>query len=424
MSDAPSRDDVAQTLHLDPTSTKTRQTWRWLTLGILACAVLGTGWYMFGTHQDKNATQYATASATRGDLDITVTATGTLEPINEIEVSSELSGIVRKVLVDYNDPVHQGQTLAELNTDLLEAEVARARAGLSAAKANVQQGKATLAEAQRDYDRYKKLFAKDATSEQTYDKVKAVKARAVAALASVEADVAVTEADLKLKETNLKKACICSPIDGVVLKRNVDPGQTVASSFQAPVLFTIAGDFTSMDLQVDVDEADVGLVAKGQTAQFTVDAYSERSFPATVTKVRFAPEEIEGVVTYKTQLMVDNRDLLLRPGMTATAEISVSTIKDALLVPNEALRFTPPAPKSETSSGGGLFGKLIPRPPSSNAVRENSDAKHKTVWVLDGGVPTAIPVTVGLSDGKKTEIKAGALTAGQEVLLSIRDAGT
>lgn len=421
MNTDPTRDEVAQTLSLAPSASHKTNIWKRSALALLAVAVVGAGWFFLFNAGNENKPRYITAPVTRGDMDVTVTATGTLEPLDQVDVSSELSGIVREVVVDFNDPVRQGQTLAELNTDLLEAEVARARALLAAAQSNVEQSKATVAEAKRDYERYKKLLANKATSEQTYDKAKAVQARAIAALASAEADVAVTEADLKLKETNLKKSCICSPIDGVVLKRNVDPGQTVAASFQAPVLFTIAGDFTSMDLQVDVDEADVGLVATGQTAIFTVDAYPDRTFSATVTKVRFAPEEIEGVVTYKTQLMVDNRDLLLRPGMTATAEISVRAIKDALLAPNEALRFAPPAPQAEETSGG-LFSRLVPHRPSTNGSREPADAKHKTVWVLRNGEPTAVPVSVGLSDGKKTEIKDTALDVGQDVLIGLREA--
>lgn len=382
MGTAPSHDEISQTLGLERARRWRSSAWRWLVAGLLALAVVLAGWFFLLGAGDRGAPRYVTAPIERGDLHVTVTATGTLEPTNEVEISSELSGIVRKVVVDYNDRVRSGQVLAELDTDKLQAEVAHARATLAAAKARVKEAQATLAEARQDFERYGQLAKRKVEPEQKFEQAKAAFERAAASLRSAKANVAVAEADLKLRETDIEKACICSPIDGVVLKRQVDPGQTVASTLQAPVLFTVAEDLTSMELRVDVDEADVSLVEKGQSARFTVDAYPDRAFAATVTKVRYAPETTAGVVTYKTHLSVDNRDLLLRPGMTATAEIPVKTVKDALLIPNEALRFVPPEPKVE-EGGRGLLGSILPHRPASNATRRPEEAgTGRRAWVL------------------------------------------
>jgi HlyD family secretion protein len=421
MSTTPSPDDIAQTLKLDKNSRPRRAMWRWLGVVIVVVAIAGGGWAYFSGTGDGSGPRYITGAAERGDLKVTVIATGTLEPTNEVEISSELSGIVRKVLVDHNDRVRKGQTLAELDTDKLEAEVAHARAVLASAKARVQEAEATLGEAQRNFERYRQLKEKDFASVQKFDEATAVLERARASLQSARADVALSEADLKLRETDIAKACICSPIDGIVLNRQVEPGQTVASTLQAPTLFTVAEDLASMELQVDVDEADVSLVAAGNSARFTVDAYPDRSFDATIMKVRYAPEAREGVVTYKAHLTVDNRDLLLRPGMTATAEILVKTVSDALLVPNEALRYSPPAPEAE-AQGRGILGAILPGPPRSMTERRQRDGDTgRRVWVLTNGAPVAVAVTTGLSDGRRTEIVGGALEAGQAVILDRQD---
>ncbi|MCK5622975.1 MAG: efflux RND transporter periplasmic adaptor subunit, partial [Alphaproteobacteria bacterium] len=284
-----SEEDVSETLGLGRSSSRNRILLRWSIFGlsglVLAALVV---WYLSAGKDDGGAA-YVTAPVERRDLVVTVTATGTLEPTNEVEVSSELSGMIRWVFVDNNDPVDEGQILAELDTDKLEAQVTRARAALTAAKARVKEAEAAFAEARRNFQRYSELARKKVVSEHELDVARATYKRAMASLESVTADVQVAQADLDLRETDLKKACICSPISGVVLRRNVDPGQTVAATLQAPVLFTLAEDLTAMELHVDVDEADISLVEEGQTASFTVDAYPDRTFPARITKVRFAP---------------------------------------------------------------------------------------------------------------------------------------
>jgi HlyD family secretion protein len=418
---ASQQNDVAKTLGIDDSTRRRGLLWRWLAAAAVA-AVLTAGWYYLAA-VERGGIRYVTAAVERGDLDVTVTATGTLEPINDVEISSELSGIVRNVFVDYNDRVTAGQILAELDTDKLKAEVAHANANLAASKARVKVAQAVLARTKQEFERYRRLSEANSASLQRYEEAVAANAQAAATLETTEAEVAVAEADLQLKEADLKKACICSPIDGIVLQRNIEPGQTVAATLQAPVLFTLAKDLAAMELQVDVDEADVGLVETGQSAVFTVDAYPDRTFSAVVTKVRYAPQTTENVVTYTTHLTVDNSRLLLRPGMTATAEISVQTVKDAVLIPNEALRFAPPAPKTD-SGGGSLLSRILPHPPAVTrppAVNAAGSGNKKQVWVLKDGVPTAVAVSIGLSDGERTEITDGDLQPGQEVVIDSVD---
>jgi len=376
---------------------------------------------LWGGGQSAETAQYKTTPASRGDLTVTVTATGAVQPTNEVEVSSELSGIVRSVKVDYNDRVKTGQILAELDTDKLKAEVERSRAALAAAQAKVAEAEATVVEMQRNLDRITQLATKNFSTQKDLDAAKAAYDRAIAGLTSAKADVAVAKADLDLNETNLRKACICSPIDGVVLVRNVEPGQTVASSLQAPILFRLAESLTKMQIEVDVDEADIGKVREGQSASFQVEAYPDRKFPATISQLRLAPETVEGVVTYKAVLTVDNAGLLLRPGMTATAEITVEEMKDVLLVPNAALRFTPIKISGESTGAGGLLSRILPHRPQRQAVSTNQAVKggQRQLWVLRGGEANSVVVTVGASDGSRTEVVSGDLAPGDPVIVDM-----
>jgi len=382
---------------------------------VVAAAALTVYWQASGS-PDRVA--YVVEPVTREDLTVVATATGSVQPTNKVEVSSELSGTIRKVHVDYNSVVRVGQELAELDTDKLEATVASSRARLAAARARVEDALATLREKKLDYERQRELTDQKIGSEQDLEAAAAAHARADASLASARADVGVAEADLRLNETNLGKACICSPINGVVLSRNVDPGQTVASSLQAPVLFTLAEDLKQMEIQVDVDEADVGKVAEGQIGTFTVDAYPDRRFDARIRELRFGSEVVQGVVTYKAVLSTENPDLVLRPGMTATAEMIVDQVNDALTVSNAALRFSPPATAPEPE--GSFLKKLLPGMPQFRSPSRPEDTgPDRTVWVLRNGVPEALAVTVGASDGRRTQIVGGDLAPGQEVIVDV-----
>jgi HlyD family secretion protein len=360
---------------------------------------------------------YATEPVTRGNLTVIVTATGSAQPITQVNISSELSGTIRKVLVDYNSAVKVGQTLAELDTDKLKATIQNARAKLDVARAKVADAAATIEEKRGLYERKKALAAKQATTAQDLDLAKSAYDRAVAQHTSALAEVQVAEADLRLNEINLTKACICSPINGVILTRNVDPGQIVASSLQAPVLFVIAEDLRRMELQVDVDEADVGKVKVGQKATFSVDAYPNRKFPAEIRDVRYGSEVVQGVVTYKAVLSIDNSELLIRPGMTATAEITVQRVNDVLQVPNAALRFSPPATRSGRRQRSFLQSLLPGRPRFRPPSKQDDDGPNRTLWILRDGAPVAVPVTIGATDGRKTQIVKGEIKAGQRVIV-------
>ena len=351
-------------------------------------------------------------------MTVTVSATGTLEPVNQVEVGSEVSGSIRSVLVDFNDRVKKGQELAILDTDQLEARVNQAQAALALARAQVKQAEATVIETRNKLKRAKELSKSGMSSEEDRDSAQASYDRAVADLARTRAEVAQAEAALSAEQTTLAKATIRSPIDGIVLKRDVEPGQTVAASFQTPVLFTLAENLTQMELHVAVDEADVGQVRDDQNAVFTVDAYPDRNFQARITEIHYAPQTVEGVVTYETLLAVDNSDLSLRPGMTATADITVKQVNDALLVPNTALRFTPPVQQQESSTrSGGLLGNLLPHPPRLEKTRiETNNAKQQKVWILSEGQAVAVPVTTGATDGSMTEITSGDLKPGMMVI--------
>ncbi len=412
--------DVAETLELGRSPTHGWLSRRKLILGALALAGLVLLYlFVFGFGGSGGSVRYLTEAAKRGALTETVTATGTVEPTNQVEISSELSGAVKQVLVDYNDLVTAGQTLAVLDTDKLQADVAHARATLTMRNAQVQDAEATLAEAKQAYDRTLALTEKDFASAATREQTQAAYQRGVAGVAVAKANVEVADADLLTADTNLKKATIHSPINGVVMSRTVEPGQTVAASLQAPVLFTIAENLASMQLEVDVDEADVGQVQKGQVATFAVDAFRDRDFPAQVDTVRVAPVTINNVVTYTAVLTFDNSDMLLRPGMTATADIVVKKVDDALLVPNAALRYAPPATQSTArSSGGGLLRMLMPRAPSSAEVAKVTETADggRTVYELKDGAPQKVVVHVGATDGSWTEVLDGPLEAGAPVI--------
>jgi HlyD family secretion protein len=273
------------------------------------------------------------------------------------------------------------------------------------------------------HERIVPLADRNVATQQALDAATANLRRAEAALAVARADADVARADLTLDQTNLAKACICSPIAGVVLERSVEVGQIVASSLQAPILFTLAEDLSQMELRVDVDEADMGRVAVGQAARFTVEAHQGRSFPAAITQLRYAPQTVDGVVTYEAVLGIDNADLALRPGMTATAEITVAHVADALLISNAALRFSPPVASEAPTSGGGLIGLIIPRRPGASApltAPPRADpAGWRTVWVERGGAAEPVRVQVGASDGSRSEILEGALAPGDVVIVDM-----
>lgn len=397
---------------------------RWLLWGaaIAALAIAGLAWFMWGRVE---GVQYETATVRRGDLTVTVTATGTLEPTNQVEVGIEVSGTIRTVEVDANDRVEVGQVLARLDTTKLEAQVQQSQAALASAQARVLQAQASVEEAKARLarlTRVRELSGGRVPSQSEMESAQAALARARADEASARAAVSQARATLDANRTDLKKAVVRSPINGVVLKRSIEPGQTVAATFEAPVLFVLAEDLTQMELHVDVDEADVGRVKEGQEATFTVDAYPDRAFPARITRVHYGSETTDGVVTYPAVLQVDNADLSLRPGMTATATITVDHVENALLVPAAALRFAPPATEAGKPAGdGGLLRRLLPRPPFRERRPADRDAARRAprVFTLRDGQLDPVTITTGATDGVMVEVTGGPLEPGMVVVTDI-----
>ncbi|HNS13847.1 MAG TPA: efflux RND transporter periplasmic adaptor subunit [Syntrophorhabdaceae bacterium] len=386
-------------------------------LVVVAAAVIFTVY----AGRKSDAVQYKTEQVRRGDLVVIVTATGTLQPTNKVDVGSELSGTIKSVEVDYNSKVKTGQALARLDTTKLEATIAQSRAALESAKAKVQQAQATVTETQAKLAQYQKVWdlsGGKVPSRTEMDAAAAAHERAVADAANNAATVSQSQATLNAHLTDLSKSVIKSPINGVVLTRSIEPGQTVAASFTAPVLFTLAEDLTKMDLHVNVDEADIGKVQEGQMATFSVAAYPNRIFEAQITQARYGSSTTSGVVTYETVLKVSNQDLSLRPGMTATADITVKKLENIILIPSAALRFSPPV-KQEEKASTGLVGALLPRPPRKGAQqRDGSSAgkQEKSVWALKNGKLTPVSVVIGASNGSATEVTSGDIQPGTEVV--------
>lgn len=390
-----------------------------------ALVVALAAYFLFAGGNGGPLGQYVTEEATTGNLVVTISASGTLQPTRSVDVGSELSGTLDAVLVNENDTVKQGQVVARLDTSKLQDTAAKSRAAVAAAQANVAQMEATVAESRANLNRLRhvaELSGGKVPSKTELEAAEASHQRAVANVDSAKAAVVQAKATLKSDETNIAKAVIRAPINGVVLTRKVEPGQTVVANMTTPVLFTMAEDLTKMELQVKVDEADVGHVEVGQPASFTVSAWSGRSFPATLQRVGIGSTTTDNVVTYKTVLGVANDDLALRPGMTATARIVTANRENVLMVPNAALRFSPPS-TTEAMPQGSFISRLMPRPPQQKKpqVKKASGAEPQ-VWVLDNGQPKAITVQVGASNGRQTEITGGELKSGMAVITDYQEA--
>lgn len=401
---------------------------------ILLAAGGGIWWKFFKNGADKGAPVFVTEPLKKGDIALTITATGNLEPTNQVTVGSEISGLIKAVLVDSNDRVEKDQELARVDTTKLNQQADRSRASLLSANARVALAEATLKENEASLKRreeLRKLSGGQTPSVADMEAIQATVARSHSELASAKASVSEAEAAVRSTETDMAKAIIRSPVTGIVLKRSVEPGQTVAAQFTAPQLFVIAEKLETMELNVAVAEADIGRVAKGQKATFTVDAYPDRTFAAEVQKVSFGSEVVSNVVTYDTELQVPNDDGSLRPGMTATAEIDVGGKKQVLVVPNTALRFDPERAAAASAGPSGpqktFVQSLTPGPgrrgfsqnptPGSASGSPRDDPK---VWVLRDGKPVSIPVKLGITDGKNTEVSGEGISEGLPVIVSAR----
>lgn len=424
-----SHDDVSylkKILSLGPAGPRSFLKKRMIWLVCAAAAVILAGAVIVYASTGKAQIRYRTAEVKKGDLTVTVTATGNLQPVEQVEVGTEVSGTIKTVLVGYNSRVKKGDVLAKLDTTKLEAQVLQSEATLKYAKAKLEEAKATAAETESKLNRFKEsleLSGGKVPSRAEYDAADAAYKRAKAGEATARADIAKAEATLKSNRSDLENATIRSPINGIVLERKVDPGQTVAASLQTPLLFKLAEDLKQMELNIFVDEADIGKVAVGQTAIFTVDAFPDKKFPARVKEARFASKTENNVVTYETVLEVDNSEMLLRPGMTATAFITVNSITDVTLVQNSALRFTPPQDKAQNGgqSGSQLITSLIGRRPPGAGQRpaQQKQNDNTAVWIVEGQEIVRIPVKVGATDGTMTEVLEGNLVPGSHVATDI-----
>jgi HlyD family secretion protein len=412
--------ELARILDAELTSNRRAKYLRWIAASSVLLTVI-VGYRLLTSRSQNQLPLYETEPVTRGTLRVTVSATGNLAPTNKIEIGCEQSGTIETVMVQENDRVTKGQVLARLDVSKLEDQVTKSQAVLSSYQARLAQAETTLKldEASLDRDEeVSRLSGGKVPSRTEMESAQATVERAQADVLSARADLNQGRASLSFDQTNLSKASILSPVNGVVLSRTAEPGQTVAAGLQVTTLFTVAEDLRQMDLKVDVDEADVGGVKEGQSATFTVDAYPARKYSARVTRMAYGSSTKNNVVSYSTVLKVKNDDLSLRPGMTATAEIATVTRDNALLVPSAALRFTPAATSGGPPSGG-LLDSLLPRPPagkSSQGTAAKPKGSSQQVWALVDGKPLAIPVTIGVTDGRFTEITGGELKEGMEAI--------
>lgn len=390
-----------------------RRIWVWIAL-ILAALTLTT---LALIPRTQAATTYITTQVTTGDLTVTVIATGTVQPTTRVDISTELSGTLSAVLVDFNEEVTEGQILAQLDDTTLRARLTTAEAQGAAAAARVTQAEATATETADQWDSTQALDKRGLATRSAVVGAKAAQDRAEAAVEIARADLALATATIAEAKSDLAKAQIRSPITGIVLDRAAEKGQIVAATLNAPILFTLAEDLARMELQVAIDEADIGRVAFGNDASFTVDAYPGQTFPAKITQLRFAPEDTDGVVTYKAVLSVENEARLLRPGMTATATIIVDRQTDVLLIPMAALRYAPPI-ASDDAPASGLIGLILP---SRGSERQKVDGT--SVWVLRAGQPVKVTIAPGASDGRMMGVTSQDLKDDDAVITDQREAG-
>ncbi|MDP2689160.1 MAG: efflux RND transporter periplasmic adaptor subunit [Deltaproteobacteria bacterium] len=359
-------------------------------ISIAVLAVLGAAAYLFLGRGEKPP-EFRTEKVKRGGIEAAVTASGTVNAVTTVLVGTQVSGTIKKIHVDFNSPVVKGQVIAEIDPATFEAQVEQARANLLAARANLEKSRAALIDAERTFKRNGQLYSRGLIARSELDTAETAYEAAKAQVSASDAQVAQAGAALKFAETNLRYTRIVSPVDGTVVSRNVDAGQTVAASFQTPTLFTIAQDLTKMQVNTSVAEADIGAIKPGLPASFTVDAYPDIEFKGDVSEVRNAPVIIQNVVTYDVIVKVGNPDLKLKPGMTANASITVAERAGVLMAPNAALRFRMPEVKTAEKGPG--------------------------VWVLRNGKTERVSVGTGISDGMNTELVSGGLTEGQEVIV-------
>jgi HlyD family secretion protein len=393
--------------------------WIWPLLIVLTLGGGGYYWYYQQSHRPPE-NPYKTAAIERRSISARVTASGTLQARVTVQVGSQVSGRVLELFADFNSRVKKGDIVAKLDPQLFQASLQQAQASYASAQANVAKAEATLLDANRQYERAKTQRAEGLASQQEVDTAQTSASVAKASVDAAKSAVAQARAALNQDQVNLSLSIIKSPIDGVVISRSVDVGQTVAASLQAPVLFTIAEDLTKMHIEASVPESDVGRLAVDMAVEFTVDAFPGQRFKGTIAQVRNAAVTVQNVVTYTAIVAVDNPDLKLRPGMTATVTIVTAKKDDALAVPNAALRFKPPAAPlgsaSARASGARPAGSARARGGAA-AGAGGDDVERKTAYKLAGMTPVAVRLTTGITDGSFTEVIGDSVHEGDQLIV-------
>ncbi len=440
--------EVARAIGKDPAARRRKWIRRIIALAALASASAAGVVYWRTRPEPTPASMYQTVPVERGGLQVIVTATGTLEALNLVEVGCEITGRVLEVNADFNGHVQKDDVLVRIDTAQYDARVDQAEAQLASAYATLKTAKANATETRLVLKRIRGLHENELESDQALEAAQASHARAVASVAGAQAQSRSASASLMAARSDLAKAVVKSPITGIVLERTVEPGQTVTSGLQTPVLFKLATDLKSMRLEVAIDEADVGKVREGQRATFKVDAFPNKTFESKVLAVKNLPTEGASVVTYEAWLEVDNTERLLRPGMTATATVVVEQVEGALLVPNAALRFRPPSGEKEPKAGAGVAAIMKPRVRGGGSKRRGGarptdsargggakpsgsaggrDEKtgggpiRKGLFVLEGHELKRVRVNVGVTDGTRTQILGSDLKEGAPVVINLAE---
>ena len=377
-------------------------------IGAIIIAVISGGAYL-ALKKNGNEQQFTTKKVSLGKIRSQVTATGTVNAVTMVLIGTQVSGTIKSLYVDFNSYVKKGQLLAQIDTATFDAQVRQARANLSVTQANVKKSEAALTDARRQFNRNAELFTRKLIAKSDLETTETNELSAAAQLQASQAQVEQTKAALQVSETNLQYTRIISPVDGMVISRNVDVGQTVAASFQTPTLFTIAQDLAKMQIDTSVDEADIGKIKKDQTVEFTVDAYPDKIFKGRVSVIRNAPITVQNVVTYDVVVLVPNPDKILKPGMTANVSIITAEKNDVLAVPNAALRFRPPGKANATKKAPEI---------KSSSEGKGPERKGPVVWRLENNKPQRVSITVGISDGSNTEVASGEIKAGDEVIVA------
>jgi HlyD family secretion protein len=378
-----------------------------LLIAVPVLLIAGIALYIYVNR--KPEISYKTAKIERGTIASTVSATGNLSAVTTVQVGTQVSGTIQKIYVDYNSRVKKGQAIAEIDPSLFNASVEQSQGNFLSAEANLQKAKVALADAERTNNRNRKLLADGIISQADYDVAETAYQSAKAGLKAAAGSVTQTRGSLMQSKTNLRYSVIRSPVDGVIISRAIDVGQTVAASFQTPTLFTIAQDLTKMQIEVSVDEADISRIELDQKARFSVDSYPEQSFKGKVVQIRSAPIINQNVVTYITVVNVDNSDLKLKPGMTANVSIEVDSREDVLMLSSAALRFKPKTKDDEQPA--------TKRPGSTETGKGQRNGKGKQVYILKENKPVAVPVKTGISNNTSIELVESRLKEGDEVII-------